>query len=105
MERLLPIGSIVILNNGKQKLMITGRGSLYNNGGTIGYFEYSACIYPFGVANQQALFFNHENIKEIIFEGYSDADEEEYCRLYDEQIQQCNYPRLGLQQQASDERR
>lgn len=101
MEKLLPIGSIVILNNGKQKLMIIGRGSLYNNGGTIGYFEYSACIYPFGQANQQVLFFNHENIKEVLFEGYHDEDEEAYCKLYEKQIQECNYPRLELEQQVN----
>ena len=105
MEKLLPIGSIVVLNNGKQKLMITGRGSLYNNGGTIGYFEYSACIYPFGIANQQALFFNNENIKEVIFKGYTDEDEDEYCEIYEKQIQKCNYPKLDLQEQVSDERK
>ena len=46
MEKLLPIGSIVVLNNGKQKLMITARGSLYNNEGTIGYLSIQVVFIP-----------------------------------------------------------
>ena len=78
--------------------MITARGSLYNNEGTIGYFEYSGCIYPFGQTNTQAFFFNEENIKEVIFEGYRDEDEEKYCKMYEEQIQKASYPRLTFQE-------
>lgn len=97
MEKILPIGSIVRLNGGQQKLMITGRGALYNNQGTIGYFDYSGCIYPDGQMNQQVLFFNNENINEVLFKGFSDEDEEAYCQMYKQQIGATNYPKLQLQ--------
>ncbi|QEH67855.1 DUF4176 domain-containing protein [Cellulosilyticum sp. WCF-2] len=97
MEQILPIGSIVRLNNGNQKLMIINRAPLYNNEGSIGYFEYSGCLYPNGQTNQNVFFFNEENIAEVLFMGYSDEDEEKFCTMFKEEIDKGNYPRLKLQ--------
>lgn len=47
-DKILPIGSVIQLHNGELKLMILSRFPLYNNQGTIGYFDYSACLYPNG---------------------------------------------------------
>ena len=46
MKNLLPLGSVVRLNKGELKIMIISRLPLYNNEGTIGYFDYAACVYP-----------------------------------------------------------
>ena len=40
-NKILPIGSVIQLHNGEVKLMIISRFPLYNNHGTIGYFDYS----------------------------------------------------------------
>ena len=56
MNEILPIGTIVRLKNGEHKLMIISRAPLYNNNGTVGYFDYSAYLYPTGQADQQAFF-------------------------------------------------
>ncbi len=40
MKNLLPLGSVVRLNKGELKIMIISRLPLYNNEGTIGYFDY-----------------------------------------------------------------
>ena len=50
MKNLLPLGSVVRLNKGELKIMIISRLPLYNNEGTIGYFDYAACVYPTGQA-------------------------------------------------------
>ena len=46
MKDILPIGSVVQLKNGEVKLMIINGFPLFNKEGTIGYFDYSACIFP-----------------------------------------------------------
>ena len=46
MREVLPLGTIVKLKHGPEKLMIICRLPLFNNMGTIGYFDYSACLYP-----------------------------------------------------------
>lgn len=97
MEHILPIGSVVKLIEGAQKIMIINRAPLYNNNGVIGYFDYSACYYPNGQTEQSVFFFNEEDIEEVYFEGYRDETEEEFCRIYEENIEKVNYPKLHLE--------
>ena len=75
MTELLPIGSVVQLKNGQVKIMIINRYPLYDNKGEIGYLDYSGCVYPFGMTDNQACFFNQEDIEKIWFEGYIDESE------------------------------
>lgn len=98
MEKILPIGTVVSLKNGSQKIMIINRGALYNSEGTIGYFDYSACLYPFGQTDQRVLFFNADDIAEIYFEGYRDETEEEFCREYREKIKDVSYPKFKIEE-------
>lgn len=77
--------------------MITGRAPLYNNSGTIGYFDYLACTYPAGQVDQTSYFFNSDDIAEVLFEGYADEDEEEFRKIYNEMIEKTTYPKLHLE--------
>lgn len=99
MDRILPIGSVVRLNNGKEKLMILNRVPLYNNNGMLGYFDYSASIYPYGPSGQDVFFFNEEDIKEVLFEGYKDEDEEEFCKTYKEKIEKTPYQKFHIKKE------
>ena len=83
MTELLPIGSVVQLKNGQVKIMIINRYPLYDNKGEIGYLDYSGCVYPFGMTDNQACFFNQEDIDEVVFEGYKDDDEKRFRELYE----------------------
>ncbi len=76
--------------------MIISRAPLYNNLGTIGYFDYSAYLYPTGQADEQAYFFNQEDIEEVYFEGYRDEEEERFCEIYTNAIKRIPYPHLQL---------
>lgn len=96
MKNLLPLGSVVRLNKGELKIMIISRLPLYNNEGTIGYFDYAACVYPTGQADQQVHFFNEEDIAEVFFEGYRDELEEKFCEKYQEMVDKIPYPRLHI---------
>ena len=82
MEKILPIGSVVYMKEGSQKLMILNRGAQIELDGKVQMFEYSACVYPVGLVPNQILYFNAENIDRIVFEGYSDEEEERFQELY-----------------------
>ncbi len=77
--------------------MIINRFPLYNNRGTIRYFDYSACLYPSGNTDNQVYFFNHENIDKIWFEGYIDEAEEQLQEKFIVEKKNISYPRLTLE--------
>lgn len=77
MKQYLPIGSVVLLHNGKKKVMIYGRRQI-RNGEKLEY-DYMACLYPEGNINDNYRYlFNHEDIETVVYRGYSDAEEEAF---------------------------
>jgi len=100
--KLLPLGSVVKLKNGEQKIMITVRLPLYNNKGTIGYFDYGSCLFPNGQVDQKTYFFNRSDIEKIFFEGYVDESEEDFQKKYQKEIKSIQYPQLELVQQEPE---
>lgn len=94
--RILPIGSVVRLNEGSVKLMILNRAPLHNKDDVIGYFDYSACLYPGGQTDQQAYFFNEEDIDEVYHEGYVDKEEKEFQKEYQDKIKSVPYPKFNV---------
>lgn len=73
-KKYLPIGSIVLLEGGKKKVMITGYCmQTEERPGEI--FDYSGCVYPEGVIRSDiTLIFNHSQIKELFHSGYLDEE-------------------------------
>jgi len=82
MEKLLPIGSIVYLKQGRQKLMILNRSPQAKKDDQLVRFDYSATLYPMGIIPNQITFFNSEDIDKVVFEGYVDEDEERFQETY-----------------------
>ncbi|MGG5341620.1 DUF4176 domain-containing protein [Enterococcus sp. AZ192] len=95
---LLPIGTVVLLENGEQELMITSRFPLYNNEGDIGYFDYAGCFYPQGQFNEGNYFFNQEDIKEILFKGYESPQEIELRLNIMNQIDNTSYKKITIKE-------
>lgn len=77
-------------------LLISNCFPLYNDNVEIGYFDYAACLYPNGNTDNQASFFNEENIESIHFEGYIDDDEELLQKHFKEDEKNVKYPHLKL---------
>ena len=70
---LLPIGSVVLLKNGKQRLMIIGvkQTDLQTNT----EYDYLSVLYPEGFINPETtFFFNHDAIDHIFFLGMNDDE-------------------------------
>ena len=81
-KELLPLGSIVYLQEGTQKLMIVGRGVIFDDEetGEQMFADYMGVLYPFGLQTESTIFFQHENIDKVVFEGYSDEEEDRFFR-------------------------
>lgn len=77
-KELLPIGTVVILKDGEQPLMIYGIMQSDGNSGLFKKakeFDYVSVPYPQGnLGPGMSFLFNHEDIKEIIFRGYENEE-------------------------------
>lgn len=71
----LPLGSIILMEGGIQKLIITSRGLVVNHNGEEVFFDYAGVPYPQGLISDDLLYFNHEDIAKVVFEGYKDDDD------------------------------
>ena len=73
-NKYLPVGSIVLLNGGTKRLMITGYCmQTEERPGVI--YDYSGCLYPEGVIRSDVTsVFNHEQIEKVDFVGFSDDE-------------------------------
>jgi len=73
-EKFLPIGSVVLLKEGKSKIMITGFAIKSEETGDKIY-DYMGCLYPIGVvSSDQNLVFDHDQIQTIFYLGYNDNE-------------------------------
>ncbi|MBQ8327758.1 MAG: DUF4176 domain-containing protein [Lachnospiraceae bacterium] len=71
----LPLGSVVILKGGVQKIVIISRGLVTAATEPAGFFDYGGCVYPQGIIGDHILYFNHKDIVKVVFSGYSDDDD------------------------------
>lgn len=71
---LLPIGTVVTLRFVEQAIMIYGRKQQQEDKDKI--WDYVACPYPQGhISDESNIFFNHKQIREIIFKGFESEGE------------------------------
>ena len=70
----LPLGSIVLLDAGTQKLLIVARGLNVQHGDQTVFFDYGAVPYPQGLSGDQLVYFNHDSVRSIYFIGCNDGD-------------------------------
>ena len=70
---LLPIGSVVLLNNSNKRVMIVGRVQKNTETGKV--WDYSACLYPEGMINpSELILFNDDQINSVYFIGFQDLE-------------------------------
>ena len=98
-KKLLPLGSIVLLEEGLQKLVVVGRGAVYEDQetGQDTFADYMAVLYPSGMNPETTIFFQHDNIDKVVFEGYSDEEEDRFLEIYarwQKELKQANKPEV-----------
>ena len=70
----LPNGSVVIIENNKNRMMICGRMVREPESGEI--YDYMGCRYPQGCQRiGDCIFFNHSQIEIVFFLGFQDMEE------------------------------
>lgn len=74
-DKLLPLGSVVIIEGGYRKYVIVARALQVDIHGENVFFDYGACFYPDGVVGDKVMYFQNTDVKKVIFEGYSDEDD------------------------------
>ena len=77
-KKYLPIGSVVMLKNGKKRLMVTGYAQI-DMQKMDKVFDYCGCLFPEGViSTQNTMLFNHNDIAKIYCLGFSDEEQKEF---------------------------
>jgi hypothetical protein len=77
-EKYLPIGSVVLLKNGKHRIMVTGFCYIDNSNNSKMY-DYRGCLYPEGIIDDSNLIlFNHDQINKVFCLGLSDKEEKDF---------------------------
>lgn len=77
-ERVLPIGTIVLLKNAEKRVMIIGYCK-YNGNDTSKIYDYAGCVYPEGyISPDTTALFNHEDIDVIFSLGFRDMVQYEF---------------------------
>ena len=77
-EKYLPVGTVVLLQNGTKRVMINGFCSIDSEEPTKIY-DYSGVLYPEGsLSSDQTLLFNHDQIVRVAHMGLIDDEETEF---------------------------
>lgn len=81
-KELLPIGSVVLLKDGKKRVMIFGVKQMDNSTGM--EYDYISVLYPEGNMGEAGQYlFNHSDIDRIYFRGYEDEERDEFIDKLD----------------------
>lgn len=82
----LPVGTVVLLKNGKKRIMITGFCVIPDDDKTK-IFDYTGVLFPEGTVNsKQSLMFNHDQIQNIYHIGLEDEEEKQFKQKLNEVI-------------------
>lgn len=74
--KLLPIGSVVKIESGSKKVMITGYYSKNDKDSKI--YTYNGCIFPEGFMENTFLLFDAPQIEDVLYRGYENEEFDNY---------------------------
>ena len=83
----LPLGSVVLLKNGLQKLVIIGRALNVSKAGQEFYFDYCGVLFPQGLISNDVAYFNHSDIDRVYFTGYNDEGSREMTDIINDFVE------------------
>ena len=73
-EKYLPLGTVVLLEGGTKRVMITGFATASSDDPDLIY-DYAGCMYPQGfITSNQTVLFDHDQIQKIYHFGLIDPE-------------------------------
>jgi len=93
---LLPVGSVVLLEESEKRVMITGyiQASVSDEGKII--YDYCGCLFPEGYMDAEHMYlFNHDQIQTVFCVGYMDGEEMEFIHRAEEILAQLRMQEAG----------
>ena len=73
-----PVGTVVRLCGGTKRVMIDGYATI-DQSDPARIYDYSGVLYPEGsLSSDQTLLFNHKQIEEVFFIGYTDREQKDF---------------------------
>ena len=77
-EKFLPVGTVVMLDGGTKRIMINGFCAI-DPEEPKKLYDYSGVLFPEGaLSSDQALLFNHDQIKEVYHMGLEDDESRKF---------------------------
>ena len=94
----LPIGSVIRVKDSTEPLMIVNQCPVTEKDGVQGYFDFGGVTLPVGLIDQRLIFFNKEDIEEVLFVGYIDRRFQDFLIQYNENIEKITYPKFTVEE-------
>ena len=87
-KELFTIGTVVLLKEGKKRIMITGYFPIID--GEMKLYDYNGCLFPEGfISSELNILFNHDDIEKVFYEGpKEDVEAKEFTSKLDEYYSQ-----------------
>lgn len=92
----LPLGSVVVLKKGMQKIIIIARGIVIKSLNPPVFFDYGGSLYPQGLIGDQIFYFNHKDIDEVIYPGYTNEDDKKMVNIINDGFRDSGYERKDI---------
>ena len=83
----VPLGSVVLMQGGTQKIMVVARGVSLKRGEKTFYFDYGGVLYPQGLMGNEMAYFNHLDIRSLVFIGCNDADNQTVVQMLNDNLE------------------
>lgn len=93
---------MTLKNGDDTEVMIVSRASVIGvddgkSGAKSVYFDYGSVVIPNGMQTPDNLFFfNRENVKDVLFEGYRNEDEKAFEEHYDTWMKSAEVPKDSI---------
>jgi len=87
-EGLLPIGSVVLLEDSTKRIMIIGLCRIQTDTGVAVIWDYSGVMFPEGYLSGDTYLFNHEQIEKIYSLGLQDEEWREFKEVAEKALKE-----------------